>query len=300
MSYNTGFPTEGNPSTYDYGYEIGPMALDIAQLQATYGANMTHATGDNSYTLASVNATGTGYQAIWDAGGTDEFVYTGSASVTIDLRAATLNAELGGGGFVSKADGIYGGFTIANGVIIENATGGSNDDILIGNDADNMFTGGYGDDVANGGLGNDTFVVAVARADATVTQTADGYQLVSSFGTDSLTDIEFIAFSDGTVTVSDAVSGGTGGGGTGTQPTGLGRLFASQHNLLESFLSLDSFSFVRTSQSTTTSTTTSTIGLFSGLSLTTRVPNAQEIEEPTDATAYSIDWLYTDTVFDFL
>ncbi len=299
MSYNTGFPTEGNPSTYDYGYEIGPMALDIAQLQATYGANMAHATGDNTYTLVSVNATGTGYQAIWDAGGTDEIVYTGSASVTIDLRAATLNAELGGGGFVSKADGIYGGFTIANGVIIENATGGSNDDILIGNDADNMFTGGYGDDVVEGGLGDDTFVVAVARADATVTETADGYQLVSSFGTDSLKSVEFISFSDGTVTIEDAATGGSGGG-TGAQPTGLGRLFASQNSLFQSFLSIDTFSFVRSSETTTSSTTATTTGLFAGVSVTARTPYITDGDDVSDTAYISHDWIESDTLFDFL
>lgn len=299
MSYNTGFPVEGNPNTGDYGYEFGPMALDIAQLQATYGANMTHATGDNTYTLVSVNATGTGYQAIWDAGGTDEIVYTGSASVTIDLRAATLVAGPGAGGFVSSADGIYGGFTIANGVIIENATGGSNDDILIGNDADNMFTGGYGDDVVEGGLGDDTFVVAVARADATVTETADGYQLVSSFGSDSLTSVEFISFSDGTVTIEDAATGGSGGG-TGAQPTGLGRLFASQNSLFQSFLSIDTFSFVRSTQTSTSSTATTTTGLFTGVSVTARTSYVNDGDDVPDTAYISHDWIESDTVFDFL
>ena len=298
MSYNTGYPTEGNPSTYDYGYEIGPMALDIALLQATYGANTSHASGDNTYTLVSVNASGTGYQAIWDTGGVDEIVYAGSASVTIDLRAATLNAEAGGG-FISSADGIYGGYTIANGVIIENATGGSNDDTLIGNDADNMFTGGYGNDTVDGGLGADTFVVAVAQANATVTETSEGYQLVSSFGTDSLTNVEFIEFSDGTVAVADAVSGG-GGGGTGAQPTGLGRIFASQNSLFDSFLSIDTFSFVRTTSQTSTTSTTSTVGLFSGISGFARTMDvADDIDVPA-AASYSNDWMDTDTTFDFL
>ena len=275
------------------------MALDIALLQATYGANTSHASGDNTYTLVSVNASGTGYQAIWDTGGVDEIVYAGSASVTIDLRAATLNAEAGGGGFISSADGIHGGYTIANGVIIENATGGSNDDTLIGNDADNMFTGGYGNDTVDGGLGADTFVVAVAQANATVTETAEGYQLVSSFGTDSLTNVEFIEFSDGTVAVADAVSGG-GGGGTGAQPTGLGRIFASQNSLFDSFLSIDTFSFVRTTSQTSTTSTTSTVGLFSGISGFARTMDvADDVDAPATA-SYSNDWMDTDTTFDFL
>ena len=37
----------------------------------------------------------------------------------IDLRAATLQYEYGGGGWVSYAYGIHGGYTIANNVVIE-------------------------------------------------------------------------------------------------------------------------------------------------------------------------------------
>jgi serralysin len=72
--------------------------------------------------MKDVNAAGTFYSSIWDGGGTDEIRYTGAANATIDLRAATLKYEVGGGGFVSYAHGIFGGFTIANGVTIENAT----------------------------------------------------------------------------------------------------------------------------------------------------------------------------------
>ena len=43
---------------------------------------------------------------------------------------------------MSYANGIYGGFTIANGVTIENAISGAGDDTLIGNAANNMLSGG--------------------------------------------------------------------------------------------------------------------------------------------------------------
>ncbi len=43
----------------------------------------------------------------------------GAARAVIDLRAATLRYEEGGGGFVSAVNGIAGGFTIAAGVVIE-------------------------------------------------------------------------------------------------------------------------------------------------------------------------------------
>ena len=52
------------------------------------------------------------------------------------------------GGAISKVDGIFGGLTIANGVVIENAAGGSGNDTLRGNSADNVLDGKAGDDTA--------------------------------------------------------------------------------------------------------------------------------------------------------
>ncbi|MGH1369871.1 MAG: pre-peptidase C-terminal domain-containing protein [Maritimibacter sp.] len=164
MSYTAGFQTifgeftESAASDYydpNWGFEIGPMALDIAVLQEKYGANMTTATGDDVYVLPDENVAGTGWRAIWDAGGTDEIVYNGSRDIQIDLRAATLLQEDGGGGFISAAYDIAGGFTIANGVVIEIARGGAGDDDLFGNDAGNILYGGNGWDVITGGAGDD-------------------------------------------------------------------------------------------------------------------------------------------------
>lgn len=171
MSYEDGWQSSpyGNAETdVGYGYLGGLMAFDIAAIQDKYGVNESHATGDDVYTLKDVNAPGTYYSAIWDGGGTDRIAYAGSRDVTIDLRPATLRYETGGGGFMSYAFGIYGGFTIANGVTIENASGGSGNDRLTGNAADNILEGnagndnlhlwgGGGDDTALGGAGNDNF-----------------------------------------------------------------------------------------------------------------------------------------------
>jgi len=83
-------------------------------------------------------------------------VHSGSGNATVDLRAATLRYENGGGGFVSSVDGIAGGFTIANGVVIENATGGSGNDTITGNAAANVLRGRGGKDAIDGGNGADT------------------------------------------------------------------------------------------------------------------------------------------------
>lgn len=161
MTYNSGYFTgsngsaPANASAGDFGFEGGAMALDIAYLQLLYGENTTHASGGNTYFLAGSNTSGTFWESIWDTGGTDEIRYGGSRDATIDLRAATLQYETGGGGFISAADGIAGGFTIANGVIIENATGGNGDDDITGNDFANVLIGRGGDDAILGRRGAD-------------------------------------------------------------------------------------------------------------------------------------------------
>ena len=116
MSYNDGWDQVQDPygnGLTTYGYVAGPMAFDIAAIQYLYGANMSYHTGADTYTLPDVNAPGTYWTCIWDAGGIDQIVYGGTRNVTIDLRAATIDNSPTGGGIPSYADGIYGGFTIA-------------------------------------------------------------------------------------------------------------------------------------------------------------------------------------------
>ena len=109
--------------------------------------------------LSQSTAPGVFWTAIWDAGGTDAISYAGATGTTIDLRAATLQDEVGGGGFLSRVGTTFGGYTIANGVVIENANGGSGADMLMGNAANNTLNGGEGADTMVGGIGNDIYVV---------------------------------------------------------------------------------------------------------------------------------------------
>ena len=166
MSYQDGWAKSpyGQPATTSgYGWLGSLMAFDIAVMQDKYGVNEEWATGNDTYVLRDVNAPGTFYECIWDAGGIDTIVYGGAQGANIDLRAATLNYEYGGGGWMSYAWGIHGGFTIANGVTIENATGGSGKDTLQGNDAANVLNGGAGDDRLIGAGGDDTLIGGVGR-----------------------------------------------------------------------------------------------------------------------------------------
>lgn len=155
MSYNDGFLPDGIGIGQNYGYQGAPMSFDIAALQHLYGANNNFNSGNNTYWLPYQNTIGTYYTSIWDTSGTD----TISASyvwdnATIDLRAAALTGSRAGG-FVSTIDTIAGGFTIANGVTIENAEGGYGNDILRGNNGNNQLFGNGGDDRLYGYRGAD-------------------------------------------------------------------------------------------------------------------------------------------------
>jgi Ca2+-binding RTX toxin-like protein len=157
MSYNEFDQVSGDSS---YGYAAGPMAYDIAAIQYLYGARDAN-TGSDTYWLPDTNGVGTYWSCIWDTKGVDTIAYGGNGLATIDLRAATLDNSATGGGMISRVTdattgrGIHGGYTIANGVVIENASGGSNDDTIRGNNAANVLKGNNGNDLLEGFDGDD-------------------------------------------------------------------------------------------------------------------------------------------------
>jgi serralysin len=157
MSYNDGW--SGQPSrSADWGYQIGPGAFDIAAMQRLYGTNTSYHAESDTYVLPAANGSGTGWFCIYDAGGNADTIAAPerAGSATIDLRPATLMAgDPGAGGYVSWVKGVAGGFTIANGVTVENATGGNSNDKITGNDANNVLKGLGGDDHLDGGAGRD-------------------------------------------------------------------------------------------------------------------------------------------------
>ncbi len=154
MAYVTGWAGATGGLAY---HAATPMAFDIAALQHLYGKNTTTNAGDDVYGFAAANTA----RCIYDAGGTDTISYAGPNNVRISLIAATLDTSATGGGDVSymlDRNGRMTGtaFTIANGVVIENASAGSGDDVLLGNAAANELKGNGGNDLIDGGAGDDT------------------------------------------------------------------------------------------------------------------------------------------------
>lgn len=155
MSYSA---LDGNQSTYNVLEPSTPMAYDILAIQALYGANTSHNSGNNTYSFA---ADGDYYETIWDGGGTDTIVATGAQSVLIDLGEGAWSQigapiQIYGDGM----DDVYQSSTvrIAYGVTIENATGGDGNDTITGNAADNSIFGGLGSDYIDVTAGGNNYV----------------------------------------------------------------------------------------------------------------------------------------------
>lgn len=133
-----------------------PQLHDIAAIQRLYGANITTRTGDTIYGFNSntgvpeytlLLSTQNAVFTVWDGGGIDTLDFSGYTNNNnlIDLRPEAFSNV----GF-STAN-----VSIARGVIIENAIGGSGNDVIIGNAANNILIGGAGSDRIDGGDGND-------------------------------------------------------------------------------------------------------------------------------------------------
>lgn len=171
MSYFGGYNTATGSWTQDgtnsnWYYSSTPMLFDIAAIQAKYGADMTTRTGDSTYgfnvsadvtnrpmfNLATYGASDLPIFAVWDAGGTDTFDFSGySANQNINLLA----------GAYSNVGGLVGNVAIAFNCTIENAVGGSGNDVISGNSSANGLTGGAGNDTIFGKEGNDVVVAGV-------------------------------------------------------------------------------------------------------------------------------------------
>src|SRR5262249_37805771 len=187
MSYNVGWDGEPSARPLLYGGQSSPGAFDIAALQKLYGANNSFRPGDDTYTLPNANEAGTGWSCIWDAGGNNTISNAGSdTSCIIDLRAAPLTGT-NAGGFISRDLGVSGGFTIANGVIMDGAIGGNGNDLIIGNTVS---------DTVDGGSGFNIFQIVGARADFPVTGNRASATVAAKAGgiTDNLTNVDAVAF----------------------------------------------------------------------------------------------------------
>ncbi|MBY0339522.1 MAG: FG-GAP-like repeat-containing protein [Acetobacteraceae bacterium] len=125
-------------------------------------------------------------------GGTDRLDYgnwTG-VGVVVSLAAGTATGTGGIAGFEAVNGSAQG----------DSLTGGTGGDTLSGGAGNDLLTGGLGDDALSGGRGHDTAVLSVARSAVTITKNAGaGWTVAGADGSDSLTGIERLQFTDQTI-----------------------------------------------------------------------------------------------------
>ncbi|MEP1243380.1 MAG: cadherin domain-containing protein, partial [Lentilitoribacter sp.] len=91
--------------------------------------------------------------------------------------------------------------------------GDEGDDKLYGESGNDTITGGEGNDAIDGGTGDDTAVFSGNWADYTITESGGTYTVVdnrpgSPDGTDTVKNVEFFEFADGTTTADDVIDVG--------------------------------------------------------------------------------------------
>lgn len=205
--------TEGSNTASWKSYAVvpnSPMLDDIAAMQYLYGANTTYHTGDDTYTFDPSTPF---LSTIWDAGGNDTISISNfSNGSLIDLQQGHFSSihipSDSGAGInwqtpppVATYDGTD-NLAIAYGAVIENATGGSGDDTLIGNSSANRLQGNGGHNLLDGGSGTDTAVYTGSFSSYTVAASGSGYTVASRSDpgqSDTLSNIERLTFADGTM-----------------------------------------------------------------------------------------------------
>ncbi|WP_338480622.1 M10 family metallopeptidase C-terminal domain-containing protein [Pseudomonas trivialis] len=167
MSY---FEASNTDHDHQGEYASAPLMTDIAWAQKAYGANYKTRNTDTTYgfnsntrrdDLSLVSPRDGAVFCVWDGGGNDTLDFSGY----YQNQVINLNAET-----FSNVGGKKGNVSIARDVTVENAIGGSGNDVLTGNAADNRLEGGGGADRLQGGAGRDTFVYDTAT-DSTLRST---------------------------------------------------------------------------------------------------------------------------------
>lgn len=243
MSYRSyvGAPLTGYTAE-SYGFSQTYMANDILAMQTMYGANYNTQSGNTVYTWnattgqMSINGVGQAapggggggsanriFETIWDGNGVDTYDlsnYTTNLSLNLNPGASstfssTQIAYLGNGYYASG--NVYNAYLYNNDArsYIDNATGGSGNDSIIGNAIANVLNGGSGNDTLRGNGGNDSIIggsgtdTAVysgnkANYGISYNSTTQVFTLVdlrsgTPDGTDTVSGVENFQFADGTI-----------------------------------------------------------------------------------------------------
>lgn len=183
------------------------MPYDLLTLRHLYGSK-AFATENNTYRFT--DASGLQVANIVDDGGTDTLDFSAlTAAVDVNLTSGAYSSV----GKIKSGANALANLTIALDATIENVIGSAQVDTLLGNAANNIFTGGAGNDTINGGAGGDTAVFSGPRASYTVTKGVNSLIVSNNGGpdgTDTLTSVERLQFSNTKVAYDSALGQSAG------------------------------------------------------------------------------------------
>ena len=156
---------------------------------------------------------GLGNDTLTGGAGNDIYVIDNPADVVIEVAGyGTADQVKAACNYILADNGIEN--LLLTGTAAINGTGNSLGNIITGNSAANVLKGGAGADTLSGGLGNDTIDGGVGGDSATFAGASSGYQVSygsgkvtvtdidssnGDYGSDTLTGIELLKFSDKTI-----------------------------------------------------------------------------------------------------
>ena len=208
-AHNTGADWNGGSG---WQYAQTPMVHDVLTIQSIYGADTTTRAGNTTYGFNSnagnaifdFSQNSSPVLTIYDAGGIDTLDLSGfSLRAIINLQPGTYSSA---GGTSSQMTYNIG---IAHNTWIENAVGGSGNDVIYGNALGNVLSGGAGNDhlygyggsdTLSGGSGIDWAYFEYAFASYTFNVLSSSIQVIGDYIDTVLNDIEYFTFSDVTST----------------------------------------------------------------------------------------------------
>jgi serralysin len=174
--------------------DFGPY--DLLALDYLYGLR-SYKADNTSYVYT--DSVGRQLQTIYDTGGMDTIDFSQvTTPTTINLNGG-LSSSAGKISSNPASERAQNNIQIAFGTEIERVIGSPQADQITGNGSANSFTGGGGNDTINGGAGIDTAIYSGTASQyqiTTGTQAAVVDKTTGRDGTDSLTNVERLKFSD--------------------------------------------------------------------------------------------------------
>ena len=187
-------PDGGFVVTWQDGAQDGSSWGVYAKVFSARGQLLEGAAGADALTGGSgddVIAGGAGADILAGGDGVDTLSYAGSeAGVTVDLATAAAAGGDAAGDMISGFENLIGS------AHADTLTGDGGANVLTGGAGDDLLTGGAGDDVIAGGEGNDTAVFGGLLAAHQVVLQGDEIVVTGPEGSDTLTGIEVLRFTD--------------------------------------------------------------------------------------------------------